>query len=315
MAALPLGALPGLAQAQSLETAKILCGFSPGGTADAMSRRIADKLRGGYAGTVIVDSKPGAGGQIAISLLKDSPADGSTLLLTPSSMLSIYPFVYKTLPYKPLEDVQPVSLAGNFNHALGVGPAVPATVKSVSDFLTWSRANKLNGNYGSPGAGSMPHLIMAFLGKLTNSDLRHVPYRGSAPGVQDMLGGQISAMSAPVGEFLPHMKTGKIRLLGVSGPTRSQFIADVPTYRQQGYPITVREWFGVFLPGNAKPETVRRAAAYLQPALAHSDFVSAMANLGIEAQSSSPSSLAERLRADADEWKRLIKQIGFTPES
>jgi len=307
--------LPLAARAQNLDLAKILCGFPPGGTSDAMSRRIADKLRGNYAGNVVVDNKPGAGGQIAISLLKDSPADGSTLLLTPSSMLSIYPYVYKSLPYKPLEDVQPVSLACYFNHAFGVGPAVPDSVKTIKDFQAWAKANPAKANYGSPGAGSMPHLIVSLMNKLSGSDLKHIPYRGSAPGIQDLLGGQISAMSSPVGDYLPYVKTGKLRILAISGLNRSPFVPEVATYRQQGIPITVREWYGVFLPGKARPEAVRRAAAYLQPALAQQDLVSSMAQVGLEVQSSSSQALGDLLRADADEWRRLIKQIGFTPES
>jgi tripartite-type tricarboxylate transporter receptor subunit TctC len=315
VAALGASALPQATHAQSLDTARILCGFPPGGTSDAMSRRIADKLRGNYANNVVVENKPGAGGQIAVTLLRDSPADGSTMLLTPSSMLSIYPYVYKSLPYKPLEDVQPVSLACYFNHAFGVGPAVPESVKNIKDFLAWTKANPGKANYGSPGAGSMPHLIVALLNKLTGNDLKHIPYRGSAPGIQDLLGGQISAMSSPVGDYLPYLKSGKLRMLAISGLNRSPFVPDVATYRQQGLPITVREWYGVFLPGKSKPETVRRAAAYLQPALAQPDLVSSMAQVGMEVQSSSAQTLAELLHADAEEWRRLIKQIGFTPES
>jgi tripartite-type tricarboxylate transporter receptor subunit TctC len=311
-----LAAFAPLARAQgSLDLARIYCGFPAGGTSDAMSRRLADKLRGNYATNVVVENKPGAGGQIAISTVKDAPADGAHLLLTPSSMLSIYPFVYKTLPYKPLEDVQPVSLACWFNHAFGVGPAVPESVKTVKDFLAWAKANPEKANYGSPGAGSMPHLIGALMGKLTGQELKHVPYRGSAPGIQDLLGGQISAMSSPVGDYLPYVKSGKLRILAISGINRSPFVPDVPTYRQQGLPITVREWYGVFLPGKAKPETVRRASAYLQPALAQQDLVSGMAQVGLEVQSSTAQALGDQLRADAEEWRRLIKQIGFTPES
>jgi tripartite-type tricarboxylate transporter receptor subunit TctC len=307
----PLGAL---AQA-NLELARIICGFPPGGTSDAISRRIADKLRGGYATNVVVDNKPGAGGQIGVTTLRDSPADGSAMLLTPSSMLSIYPFVYKNLPYKPLEDVQPVSLACYFNHAFGVGPAVPESVKTVKDFLAWAKANPAKANYGSPGAGSMPHLIVGLLNQLTGSDLKHIPYRGSAPGIQDLLGGQISAMSSPIGDYLPYVKTGKLRVLAISGINRSPFVPDVATYRQQGFPITVREWYGVFLPGKARPEVVRRAAAYLQPALAQPDLVASMAQVGMEVQSSTSQVLGDLLKADADEWRRLIKQIGFTAES
>lgn len=314
LAALGAGFVP-TARAQSLDLAKIICGFPPGGTSDAISRRIADKLRGNYATNVVVENKPGAGGQIGVSTLVASPADGSAMLLTPSSMLSIYPFVYKTLPYKPLEDVQPVSLACYFNHAFGVGPAVPASVKTIKDFLAWAKDNPTKANYGSPGAGSMPHLIVGLLNKLTGADLKHIPYRGSAPGIQDLLGGQISAMSSPIGDYLPYLKTGRLRLLAISGQNRSPFVPDTPTYRQQGYPITVREWYGVFLPAKASPDVVRRAAAYLQPALADKDLITSMGQVGMEVESSSPQKLGELLRADAEEWRRLIKQIGFTAES
>lgn len=314
-AALAAGASHLPAFGQSFDLAKIICGFPPGGTSDAMSRRIADKLRGNYAANVVVENKPGAGGQIGVSTLVASPADGSSMLLTPSSMLSIYPFVYKSLPYKPLEDVQPVSLTCYFNHAFGVGPAVPANVRTIKDFLAWAKDNPTKANYGSPGAGSMPHLIVGLLNKLAGADLKHIPYRGSAPGIQDLLGGQISAMSSPVGDYLPHLKSGRLRLLAISGLNRSPFVPDTSTYRQQGYPITVREWYGMFLPGKATPEVVRRAAAYLQPALAQRDLVESMAQVGMEVESSSPQKLGELLRSDADEWRRLIKQIGFTAES
>jgi tripartite-type tricarboxylate transporter receptor subunit TctC len=314
-----LGGAAASARAQAApqlpDVVKILCGFPPGGTSDAMSRRVADKITGKYAQTVVVENKPGAGGQIAVTLLKDSPADGSVMLLTPSSMLSLYPYVYKSLPYKPEADVQPVSLACWFDHALGVGPGVPESVKTVKDFIAWAKANPAHANYGSPGAGSMPHLIGAMLSRETGVELKHVPYRGSAPGIQDLIGGQIAAMSSPVGDYLPHLKGGKLRVLAISGPQRNPFIPDAPTYREQGYNIAVREWYGVFLPGKANAEVVRRASAALVPALAQPDLVSTMAGLGMDVQSSTPQKLAELLHNDVSDWARYTKQIGFTPES
>jgi tripartite-type tricarboxylate transporter receptor subunit TctC len=306
--------LPAMSQS-SIELARIFCGFPPGGTSDAISRRVADKLRGNYATNVVVENRPGAGGQIAVTATRDAAADGSALLLTPSSMLSIYPFTYPKLPYKPLQDLQPVSLACYFNHAFGVGPAVPESVKTFKDFLAWAKANPDKANYGSPAAGSMPHMIGALASMLSGTPMKHIPYRGSAPGIQDLLGGQIAAMSSPIGDYLPHVKTGKLRLLAISGINRSPFVPDVPTYRQQGLPITVREWYGLFLPGKANATTARRAAAYMQTALAQPDLVSSMAQFGMEVQSSSPQQLADLMKADADEWRRLIKQVGFTAES
>jgi tripartite-type tricarboxylate transporter receptor subunit TctC len=161
----------------------------------------------------------------------------------------------------------------------------------------------------------MPHMIGALLGKFTGVELRHIPYRGTVPGVQDLLGGQISSFCGPIGDYIPYVKTGKLRVLAISGKGRSPFLPASPTLRELGHPLTVREWYGFFLPGKARPEVVRRASAYLQPALAQPDLVEYGKQFGLEIQSSTASELAELLRADADEWRRLIKQVGFTAES
>lgn len=297
-----------------MDTARILSGFPAGGTVDALARHVADKLRGNYASTMAVENKPGAGGQIGVIALKEAKPDGSTLLLTPSSMLSIYPYTHPKLQYK-IEDVAPVSLGAFISHGLAVGPGVPASVKTLKDFLAWSRANPDTASYGSPGAGSMPHLIGVLLGKFSGTALRHVPYRGTVPGVQDLLAGQISAFCGPIGDYLPHMKTGRLRVLVISGTGRSNFLPGVPTLRELGTPLTVREWYGFFLPGKATAQAVRHAAAYLQPALAQPDLLEFGRQLGMEIQSSSPSELAELLRKDGQEWRRLIKLVGFTAES
>jgi tripartite-type tricarboxylate transporter receptor subunit TctC len=319
-AALSLTALGALGTSTTLraqtapETAKILVGFPPGGTTDAISRRVADKLRGNYANTVIVENKPGAGGQIAVSALKDAPADGSVMLLTPSSILSIYPFTYPKLPYT-LADVAPASVACFFSHGFGVGPAVPDTVKTLKDFIAWAKANPGKASFATPAAGSMPHLIGALLGKLTGTDLNAVHYRGSAPGITDLLGGQIAAMSSPVGDYLQHIKTGKLRLLATSGPQRSPFTPDVPSYREQGVDIALREWYGFFLPGRANAAAQQRAAAALKVALAGQDVITTLQSAGMEPESSTPEQLAAWLKSDADVWGPLVKKIGFTAES
>lgn len=306
---------PLAARAQdSLDVARIISGFPPGGTIDVLARRVADKLRGNYAANMVVENKPGAAGQIGIITLKDANPNGSVLLLTPSSMLSIYPYTYPKLQYK-LDDVAPVSVGAYINHGLAVGPAVPDSVKTLKDFLAWAKANEGHANFGSPGAGSMPHMIGILLGKSSGVDLKHIPYRGTVPGVQDLLGGQIASFCGPIGDYLPHVKTGKLRVLAISGKSRSPFLPQAPTLRELGHPLTVREWYGFFLPGKARPEVVRRASAYLQPALAQPDLIEYGKQFGLEIQSSSAPALAELLQADANEWRQLIKQVGFTAES
>jgi len=314
LAALGAAAWPALVRSQSLEACKIITGFPPGGTVDVLARRIADKLRGSYAKIALVENKPGAAGQIGVITLKDSSPDGSVLLLTPSSMLSIYPYTYPKLQYK-LDDVAPVSVAAYINHGLAIGPAVPESVKTLKDFFAWCKANPDKASYGSPGAGSMPHLIGVLLAKAGGIELRHIPYRGAAPGVQDLLGGQISSFAGPIGDFIPHARSGKFRVLAISGNRQSPFLPGVPTLRELGYPITMREWYGFFLPGKAGPETMRRAAANLQAALLQPDVVEFGKQIGLEVQSSGPQELADLLKADANEWRQLIREIGFTAES
>src|SRR5262245_53578090 len=313
-AGLAAGALPFSLRAQGHEQARIIVGFPPGGTTDVMARKVADKLRGPYARAVIVDNRPGAGGQLGVNVLKDSPPDGSVMLLTPSSMLTIYPATYSKLAYR-IEDVTPVSLAMYTHHVFSVGPAVPDSVKSLKDFFAWAKANPDKAAYGSPGAGSMPHLIGVLVGKASGAELRHAPYRGSAPGIQDLLGGQIAAFFGPTGDVIAHSKAGKVRVLGTSGGERSAFLPEVPTLREQGVQVALREWYAFFMPAKASADTVQRAAAALRPVLAEREVVDFARQFGLEVQASAPRELADLLKRDTAEWGGLVKQTGFTAES
>lgn len=313
---LAAGAWPGAGRAAetSLPVAKIISGFPPGGTLDVIARRVADKLRGQYAGAVLVDNRPGAAGQIGVLALKDSPADGSNLLITPSSMLSIYPYTYPRLRYT-LDDVCPVSLGAHMDHGLAVGPGVPESVTSLKGLLAWVATHPEGANFGSPGAGSMPHLVGILLNQLAHVDLRHIAYRGTVPGVQDLLGGQISAFWGPIGDYLQYQKVGKLRVLAVAAPARSVFLPQVPTLRELGYPLNVREWYGFFLPGKARADVQRRASEAIAQALALPDVVEAGRSYGLEIKGSSPEVLQQMLRTDAQQWRQLIQQTGFSAES
>ncbi len=314
-ASLALG--PFTAYAQSLpETAKIFTGFAAGGTVDVTARRTAEKLRELYAKSVIVENRTGAGGQIALSALKAAAPDGLTVALTPMSMLGIYAHTYKKLPYDPVADFTPVSQAVRFDFGFAVGPMVPASVKTLGDFVGWCKANPKDSNYGSPAAGSVPHFVAELFGRAAGFDFKHVPYRGTQPAIVDMMGGQVAAVSGPVGEFLQHLASGKARLIATSGAARSKFAADVPTYAEQGYKdIVFDEWFGFFLPAKAAPETVNKLAAALRTALATTEVVDGLAQMGLEARSSTPADLAALLKKDSERWAPLIKTIGFTADS
>jgi tripartite-type tricarboxylate transporter receptor subunit TctC len=304
-----------LAQAQ-IETLKIITGFPPGGTSDSICRRVADRIAPGYAKAAFVENKTGAGGQIAVQFVKSAAPDGATLLQTPMSMLGIYPHIYKKLPYDPVADLTPVSLGCTFDFGFAVGPAVPAAVRSLPDFLAWCKANPALATFGSPAAGSTPHFIGVLLGKSAGVDIKHAAFRGTQPAILDMVGGQIPAVSGPVGEFTQHVAAGKCRLLGVSGAKRSPFAPNTPTFVEQGLKDFVYdEWFGFYLPAKTPTEIVNRLNAALRLALAAPETVSGLAVMGLEVQSSSPAELAARLKADTDRWGPIVKAIGFTADT
>jgi tripartite-type tricarboxylate transporter receptor subunit TctC len=269
----------------------------------------------GYAKSVVVENKTGAGGQIAVTYVKTQPADGATILQTPTSILTIYPHIYKKLPYDPVADLSPVSLACVFDFGFAVGPAVPASVKTVPEFLQWVKANPTAGNFGSPAAGSTPHFIGALLGKSAGLELKHAAYRGTQPAMLDLLGGNISAVSGPIGDIMQHLPTGKVRILGVSGAKRSRFAPDVPTFEEQGIKdMTHSEWFAFLLPAKASPEVVARANAAFKQALAQKDVIDGLAGFGLEAMSSTPGELTELIKKDTAKWAPIVKQVGVTAE-
>ena len=316
-AASALLALGPRAQAQAaLDNVKIITGFPPGGTSDTICRRVAAKMAPGYGRSVVVENRTGAGGQIAIQAVRTMAPDGATILQTPMSMLGIYPHIYRRLPYDPVADLTPVTLGCTFDFGLAVGPAVPASVRTLPEFLAWCKANPAQANFGSPAAGSVPHFIGVLLGRSAGIELKHVPYRGTQPAILEMIGGQIQAVSGPVGEFTQHVAAGKCRLLASTGATRSRFAPDTPTMVEQGLrDMSFSEWFGFYLPARASAEVVQRANTALRAALADKETVDGLAVMGLEAKSSTPAELAALLKADTERWGPIVKAIGFTAES
>jgi tripartite-type tricarboxylate transporter receptor subunit TctC len=304
------------AQSAPLESVKVITGFTPGGTSDAICRRVAAKMAPGYGKSVVVENRSGAGGQIAIQAVKTMTNDGSVILQTPMSMLGIYPHIYKKLSYDPIADLTPVSQGAIFDFGFAVGPAVPASVKSMPDFLAWCKANPDKANFGSPASGSTPHFIGALAGRAAGIELKHVPYRGTQPAILDMIGGQLQAVSGPVGEFTQHVAAGKCRLLATTGSARNKFAPAVPTLIEQGMKdMAFSEWFGFYLPAKAAPDVVARANAALRAALAAPETIEGLELMGLESRSSTPAELAALLKADFERWGPLVKAIGFTADS
>jgi len=312
------GLLPALARAQSLDTARIVCGFPAGGTADVMSRRVAEKLNTtGYVRSAgVVDNKTGASGRIAVETVKNAVPDGATLLLTPHSILTVAPGIYKKLSYDPFTDLAPVSLGASFSHGLAVGPAVPASVRTVPDFIAWAKAHPDLASYGSPAAGSIPHFIGALISKNSGVELKHIPYRGSVPGIVDVMGGQVASMFTPVGDFVPNAKAGKLRILATSGPRRTPFTPDVPTFVEQGFGyINFDEWYGFYAPAKTPAAVVTAASAAIGRALREQSVIDSLATFGLVAGGSTPEVIARMTREEYERWMPIVQQIGFTAES
>jgi len=304
------------AAAAMLERAVIFAGFAPGGTTDVTARRVGERLQGTYARTVQVENRTGAGGQIALTALKSAPADGSAMIVTPMSMLGIYPHTYKKLPYDPVADFQPVSQAVLFDYAIAVGPGVPEAIKTPTEFIAWAKANPNGQAFGSPAAGSGPHFLGELFGRAGNVPLRHIPYRGTQPAILDMLGGQVPSVCGPVGEFLAHLPTGKVRILATSGAARSRFTPNVPTFVEQGFrDLVLDEWFGFFVPGKTPTDIVNQLNATIRAALAVPEVVTGLALMGLVATPSSPTELAALLKRDTERWGPLVKTVGFTADS
>ncbi len=311
-----LAALGESAWAQALDNLKIVTGFAPGGTSDTLCRRVATRMAPDYAKAAVVENKTGAGGQIAVQFVKEAKPDGMTLLQTPTSILTIYPHIYKKLPYDPQVDLVPASLACVFDFGFAVGPAVPLTVKTVPEFLVWAKANPLGANFGSPAAGSTPHFIGALLGKSAGIDMKHAAYRGTQPAMLDLLGGNISAVSGPIGDLTQHLPTGKVRILGTSGAKRNRFAPDVPTYAEQGLKdMTHSEWFAFLLPAKTPQDVVSRMNAALKTALAQKDVIDGLAGFGLEAMSSTPAELTDLIKKDTAKWAPIVKAVGFTADA
>jgi tripartite-type tricarboxylate transporter receptor subunit TctC len=306
------------AEGPPLEQVRILYGFPAGSSGDIVARRVAERLAGSAytRQAAVVENKPGAGGRIVLDALKVAAPDGATLALSPYSCTSIYPHVYSKLGYDPVADLVPVSTAALMFHGLAVGPAVPASVKGVKDFLAWARANPQAANYGSPAAGSTPHFIGALLGLQHGLPLNHVPYRGSVPGVTDLVGGQIAAMVTPSGDFIANHRAGKLRILATSGSQRSPFIPDVATFAEQGLPeLTVEEWFGFYAPARTPVAVLEAANAAINRALVDPALVEGLGVVGLVARGSTADAMARSQKLEFERWGPLVKKIGFTGDS
>jgi len=303
------------ALAQLDGNASIVSGFPAGGMGDHVARPLAEKLRGKYATSLVVEAKTGAGGRIAVEYVKRAAPDGLTILQIPSSPMTLYPNTYRKLNYDPLADFAPVTTTVNYAFVLTAGPGLPADVRTVADYLKWARANPQQASYGVPAAGSALHFVGMMLQKAGGTELTAVAYRGGAPLLNDVLGGQIPVSIRVLGEVMPHVRAGRLRGLAVSSAQRSPFLPDVPTFAEQGFAdIVVQEWLGWFLPARTPAATVQRLNALVREGLQEPAFIEALAQSGLQPMHQSPEEFAAMVRADKQRWAGIAKAANFTAE-
>lgn len=291
-------------------------GFPPGGLGDQVARPLLEALKGRYPAPLMLDHKPGAGGRIAAEFVKRAAPDGSTLLAAPSSVMALYPHTYGSrLSYDPLADFVPVVPLAAYTLSLTVGPAVPASVKSVADLVTWLKAHPQLANYGVPAPGSAPHFVGMMFERATATDLHSVPYKGGAPLLQDLLGGQVPIAFNVISEVLPHLRSGRLRSLAVASPQRWPAMPDVPSLAELGFAeIATVEYLGWYAPAKTPPDLVRRLNSAVQEALKAPEMQEVFTRNGLQMLRETPEAFLARVKSDMAHWGPVVKATGFRPE-
>lgn len=298
------------------ETIRVFCGYPPGGSVDIVARRLADRLAKGLARPAIVENRPGAAGRLAVQALKGAAADGSVLLVTPSSVLTMYPHIYRPLGYDVFNDLAPVSVVASTEFCLAVGPAVPAGVQTLADFAAWCRANPGQANCGNAGAGSFPHFMALLAARETGIALSHVPYRSGSAAMLALTGGQVAAAMATEGAAIALEQAGKLRVLATTAARQSAFFVKAPSFASLGYPLlTQREWFALVAPAGMAMAVQEALSEQARALLAKPEVREAWARLGLAGTASSSMEVRTALRTEHDFWGPVIRASGFTPEA
>jgi tripartite-type tricarboxylate transporter receptor subunit TctC len=296
--------------------ARIILGFPAGGSLDTIARLLAERLKGSYAPVVTVENRAGAGGRIAMDFVKGSEPDGTSITMGPASVAVLYPHVYKNLSYDPVRDFTPVSTVCTFQFGFTIGSMVPAEVKTPEQFAAWCKANPRDASFGSPGEGTMAHFAGLLVSRALGLTMQHVPFKGGAPALQAVVGGQIAASINVLVEPLPFIKEGKLRALGVTGPHRAVYLPQTPTFVEQGYrDVSVEEYFAAWLAPRTPAPIANALAELLKKAIQSKELEEAYAARAFAPSFSTPQELDRMVRADIEKWGPVVKASGFTIDS
>ena len=304
-----LTCLPLAGIAQSAPPTKILVGFPPGGSADVLARLMAEAMSPAL-GTVLVDNKPGAAGRLAINAVKAAKPDGHTLLLVPSGPMVMFPHVYKKLGFDPAKDFTPVSLVARFQFGIAAGPASPA--KNMAEMVALAKTKPDAATYGTAGQGTAPHFLGVMLEQTTGVPFLHVPFQGGAPANTALVGGHVGYKIDVVSETAELHRTGKVRVIAVTGAERDPQVPEVPTLKESGVNMVATAWFAMYGPAGLPQPVLAKLERAVSAAVKKPDMQAKMTGLGYDPIGSNSAELAAAQRADLARWEKPIKATGVS---
>jgi tripartite-type tricarboxylate transporter receptor subunit TctC len=303
----------GAAWAETAKPIRILVGFPPGGGTDAIARTLAEKLKDELGTQVLVDNRPGAGGQIAAQALKSAAPDGTTYFISHDHTISIVPLVLKNPGFDPAHDFAPVAGFATFVNALALSGGTPAA--GFTEYVAWVKSQGGKGAIGIPAPASVPEFLVRAIGEKFAFDLVAIPYRGSAPMMTDMLGNQIAAGVGSVPDFMENHRAGKLRIVAVIGGERQAALPAVPTFAELGVAgFEDLPFYGFWAPAGTPPAEINRFGAALAKVIAQPEVRDQLTGWGLTVQYMTPAQLAARERAYSGAWAQIVKKSGFVPQ-
>lgn len=306
-------ASPVFAQSYPEKAVRVIVPFAPAGSTDIVARIMSQKLAERLKQSVVIDNRGGGGGNIGSDLVAKAHPDGYTLLVGTVGSLTINPSLYRKMPYDPLKDLTPIAYFGSTPNVLVVHPSLP--VKSVKELISLARSKPGQLNYASAGTGGSVHLAGELFKNLAKVDMVHVPYKGSGPALIDLLGGQTQLMFSTMPPALPHVKTGRLRALGMTGAKRSPLIPDLPTIAESGLPgYEITQWWGLLGPPAMPAAVVTRLNSEVNASLQQPDVKERFASEGADTAPNTPGWFASYMKSEVAKWAKLVKASGATAE-
>jgi tripartite-type tricarboxylate transporter receptor subunit TctC len=287
--------------------------FTPGGSTDILARLLGQRLEGALKYPVIVESRPGAGGSVGVGSVARAAADGHTLVMGHIGTFAVNPALYPKLPYDPVKSFEPVSGIANVHNMLVVHPDVPA--KTLQELIEYAKQNPGKLNYASGGIGSAAHIAMVALADRAGITMTHVPYRGTAPAVTDLLGGRVQLTFTGAPNLLQHVEAGTMRALAVSGSSRLKGAPNVPTVAESGFPgFEASQWYGILVPAGTPKAIVDRLNTEIRTAMAAPEIAERLSLEGAEVWTNTPAEFRDHIAKEMARWGDLVKRTGIKPE-